>query len=666
MKEKGPKQQWPRKIKRFFTSVTTPDPGFMEKTFSLGERAPYNQEAGEKDKHNRRGEENNRRIIKPLPLAKVRRKPLAVRPLEVKKEGGQGEEKNSNAKKTATGTDAQEKRQAQSGQGEGSQQDYQAALKAQAEDVQEEEPFLAWDIDPRLSVNLERVSRVFHIPPNMDVVVREFEIPFEPPLKAAIVYIDGAASRDVADNYILKPLMLLPRLEGEEKEAVRGDPVDLVYKTLLPGNQVARKERFQDLVEAVLNGDTAVLVDGSREVLTVESKAWPVRSVEPPRSEAVIRGPQEAFVEHLRVNTGLVRKHLRNQSLVTEIFTLGQVSRTQVAIMYLQGLVNPKLLAEVKRRLEMVKTDAITDSGILEIFIDDNPRAFVPQILATERPDRAAAFLTEGHVVILVDGSPFALIVPVTFWALLHTPEDYYLRWPFGTFVRWIRFLAFFFALLTPALYIAIVNYHQEMIPTDLLLAIAASRERVPFPAVVEVILMEVSFELIREAGVRIPSVIGPTIGIVGALILGQAAVAANIVSPILVIVVAVTGLASSAIPNYGLNLSLRIYRFAFLVAAALFGFVGIAVLLFLLNVHTVGQKSFGVPVVSPVAPYRPPSFDLVTLREMFKHSLLPRYTRPRRHRRQEEFNRYWHPLTTMLAKTKGEDRKEDDKRQEG
>jgi spore germination protein KA len=312
--------------------------------------------------------------------------------------------------------------------------------------------------------------------------------------------------------------------------------------------------------------------------------------------------------------------------------------------LYINGIVNPKLLKEVKRRLNTIKIDYVQDSGILQQLLEDNPYAMISGILSTERPDRVAAYMAEGHVVIILDGSPFALIIPVVFWGLLHSPEDYYLFWQFAVLLRWVRLMAFAVALLIPAVYIAITNFHPEMIPTDLLYAIAASREKVPFPVVVEVLLMEISFELIREAGIRIPSVIGPTIGIVGALILGQAAVTATIVSPILVIVVAITGLGSFAIPNYSLSFSLRILRFGFIALGAMFGFYGIGVGLFVMVMQLCGQKTFGVPFMSPVAPFRPTSGDVVTRYPYYMMNEKPGYLRLLEQKRQEPIVRSWAP----------------------
>ncbi|MGE5599565.1 MAG: spore germination protein, partial [Bacteroidota bacterium] len=372
------------------------------------------------------------------------------------------------------------------------------------------------------------------------------------------------------------------------------------------------------------------------------------RTIGMPLTENVVRGPQEGFVETLRANTAAIRRHLRAPSLVTELLTVGARNRADVAVMYLHDVANPKLVGEVKRRIEAVgrRVDFVNDSGTLEQLLEDHPRALVPQTLATERPDRCAAFLNEGHVVVLLATSPYALIIPTTFTMFIHTPEDYYLRWPYGTFVRVVRFFAGFVALLLPAFYVAVVNYHREMIPTDLLLAIAATRENVPFPALVEVIIMEGSFELIREAGVRIPSVIGPTIGIVGALILGQAAVAASIVSPILIIIVALTALSSFAVPNYSAAFSLRVLRFVFILLAAVLGFYGLAFGVMALSIHLVSLKSFGVPFMSPIAPYRRPNRDRIARPAVFAQRYRPWQLRPLDLIREEDIIRTWSPET--------------------
>ncbi|NLG85387.1 MAG: spore germination protein [Firmicutes bacterium] len=489
--------------------------------------------------------------------------------------------------------------------------------------------------------DLERLKAIFVAPTNVDLVIREFDLAGGK--RAFLAYLDGLVDRKVINYAILQPLMLLIREEGpgEKKE------VDLeeVEKRLLPGHQLKKVTTFGAASQEIVAGNTLVFVEGDRAALSVETKGWEHRTIGLPQTEQVVRGPQEGFVETLRANTAAIRRILRSPGLVTEIFTVGARSRTDVALMYLYEVANPKLVAEVKRRIQMIgeKIDFIGDSGSLEQLIEDHPHALIPQAIATERPDRCAAFLAEGHVVVLVGPSPYALVLPATFTIFLHTPEDYYLRWPFGTFLRLVRFLGAFITLLLPAFYIGIVNFHQEMIPTDLLLAIAAARENVPFPAIIEVFIMESSFELIREAVIRIPSVIGPTIGIVGALILGQAAVAASIVSPILIIIVAITALCSFVIPNFNAAFSLRILRFVFIALAGLFGFYGIAFGVMALSVHLVSLKSFGVPFMSPIAPYRPLNRDRIT-RVGLDQPYRPWYLRPLDLIRARKGSRAWSP----------------------
>jgi spore germination protein KA len=267
---------------------------------------------------------------------------------------------------------------------------------------------------------------------------------------------------------------------------------------------------------------------------------------------------------------------------------------------------------------------------MLEQYLDEHPYSLVPSALNTERPDRACAFLLEGHVILIMDNSPAALVMPITIWSLLHSAEDHYMRWAYSNFMRVIRLLALFVAVMTPSVYIAVATFHEEMIPTDLLLAIAATREQVPFPALLEVLLMEFAFELVREAAVRVPTVIGPTIGIVGALILGQAAVEANIISPILVVIVAMTGISSFTIPEPSLNFAVRITRFILLFAAAFMGFFGIALVIACMLAYLTTYTSYGVPFLSPLTPYYRSSADMILRMPLHKERFRPENLRPR------------------------------------
>ncbi len=501
-------------------------------------------------------------------------------------------------------------------------------------------------IDADLATNLKRLKTVLRIPQNKDFVLREFTISLGRPVRAALLFIDGMADKTIIDWAILQPLMLLAQLpEGGDTPQpgiVPPDVFHLALNKLVPVNQVQQTDRLPDLVKGILMGSTGLLIDGSEQALVLETKGWEHRSVSEPKQEQVVRGPQEAFNETLRTNTAMIRRRLKTPALITEFFEVGRLSSTEVAMMYLDGITNRALVSEVRRRVKDIKADFIADSGTLEQFIEDSPHSLYPSVMSTERPDRVAAFLTEGHVALIVNNATYALVVPTTFIGLLQTAEDAYVRWPFGSFLRILRLTSYFVALLFPALYVAATTYHAETIPTDLAMAIAASRESVPFPVVVEVLLMIFSFELITEAATRVPSVIGPTIGIVGALVLGQAAVQAGIISPILIIIIAVTALAAFTVPNYSLSLTIRVMRYVYLLAGSTLGFYGIAVVYFADIARMTVQRSFGVPMLAPIAPMKGSSGDVVLRPSIYTQEKRPAFTYPQERRRQPERIRKW------------------------
>ncbi|MFB5192296.1 spore germination protein [Alicyclobacillus fastidiosus] len=486
----------------------------------------------------------------------------------------------------------------------------------------------------------QRLERFFHLPQNKDVVVREFSVGVHTnqPWRGLAVFIDGMADKTVINRDILERLMLFTEFIHDEPRR----NMEYIAENLLTSNQTVTLEKWSQVVQTVLSGSTAVLLDGCNGALSVETKGWEHRSVGTPQTESVVRGAHDSFTESFRANTGLVRARFRSEHLVTEMFSVGNLATTDVAVMYVHGMTNPKLVREVRRRIEAVDVDYISSAGMLEQFIEDQPSRLIPQVLSTERPDRVAASLAEGYVAIFVGNNPYVLIAPVVLYSMVHTSEDANLRFQAGTFIRCLRWVALFVALLLPSLYVAVTNYHPEMLPTDLMLAIAGSREQVPFPVIVEILLMEFAIELIREAGIRIPSVIGPTIGIVGALIIGQAAVQAGIVSPLLVIVVATTALAGFAIPNYELSMAIRITRFIFLLAGAVLGFYGIAILGCVYVVRLSMQKSFGVPILAPIAPSKGSSKDVLLRGPVYTMNRRPVFLNPLRSWRQQPITRPW------------------------
>lgn len=497
------------------------------------------------------------------------------------------------------------------------------------------------DISKALSENLEYLKKVYHYPLSGDIIIREFDVVVKDRVIAAfIIFIDGMVDRKVVNDDILQPLMLLSNLEikGNEK-----DIANFIKSHILPHNQLKEVRQYRKVIDEVNFGGCGLFVDGIDVAFAMDVKGFSSRGVERPNTELVIRGPQEGFTETIRINTALIRKRLKDADLIVENMEIGVRSKTPVSMMYIKDIANESLVKEVRRRLKSIKVDYIGDSGELEQLIEDSSFIPSPQITATERPDKVSNALIEGKVGVIVHGSPFALVMPTTAVELIHSAEDVYLRFPYTNLLRLIRILGVIASLLLPGLYLAVTNYHQEMIPTDLILAIEASREKVPFPSVVEILIMEISFELIREAGIRIPGPIGPTLGIIGALILGQAAVAANIVSPILIIVVAVTGIGSFAIPNFSLSFSYRILRFGYIFLGASAGFLGITLGIFMHSVWLAGAKSFGVPFMIPFGPKTSDKiYDTLTKAPVWKHEERPDYLNTKAKRRQAKISRGW------------------------
>jgi spore germination protein KA len=496
-------------------------------------------------------------------------------------------------------------------------------------------------ISRTLRKNLDYIKERFNVPTSSDVMLREFNIIIaKKAIPAFMVYYDGMVDRNVVDTNILLPLMLLSNLEIQSDDA----RIDVFIRDhLLTHNQIKEAENYDQVLGEVNFGGCGIFVDGMNTAFTADVKGFEHRTVERPNTEMVIQGPQEGFTETIRVNTALIRKRLKDEQLIVEDHLVGERSKTPCSILYIKTLANDSLVAEVRRRLVSIKIDYVHDSGEIEQLIEDSTFVITPQVVSTERPDRVAAMLTEGRVAVIVHGSPFVLVMPTTAFELIHSPEDSYLRAPYANLLRSIRSVAILVALLLPGLYMAISYFHQEMIPTGLLLSLEAARERVPFPSIVEILIMEVSFELIREAGIRIPGTIGPTLGIIGALILGQAAVAANIVSPILIIIVAVTGLGSFAIPTYSYAYSFRILRFGYILLGSVAGFLGIGLGLFLQGMFLVSSKSFGVPFFAPFAPRTEGGLGDALLREpIWTQERRPDYLNPKDGIRQPKISRGW------------------------
>ena len=473
---------------------------------------------------------------------------------------------------------------------------------------------------PSIDVNLEYIKVKYNSLINSDIKIREFDLTARNKVyKAFIVYIDGMSDSKSINRFILHPLMLKSRANTFDssqevvstavannitiKRVKKFNLVDYIYSCLIPLNDTKKATSFEDIINAINFGECALFVDTIDTCFISDVKGFEKRSIDTPSNEVVIRGSQEAFIESIRTNTSMIRRMVNNENLVIENSTVGTVSKTKCAICYIKDIANNNLVSEVKYRINNLDIDYIISSGQLEELIKENSKSSIPETLSTERPDTASTALLEGKVVVIVNGSPTAIIMPCTFFDFLTSPEDKNLNSNLANFLKFLRLLASLISILLPGLYIAITNFHEELIPTELLFSIISSRQSVPISIELEIILMVIIFELIHEAGIRVPSPIGPTMSIVGALVLGEAAVSANIVSPISIIIVAITGLASFSTPNFLLEFHFRLLRFAFIFLGALLGFLGISIGLFIYFSVLSSLHSFGVPYLSPYIP---------------------------------------------------------------
>ncbi|WP_335441886.1 spore germination protein [Neobacillus drentensis] len=428
-----------------------------------------------------------------------------------------------------------------------------------------------------------------------DVIFRSFLIGNK--TKALLIYTEGLANIEEIDKHVLSPLM--------QQETTRLPDIQTILEQKLSVSKVKPFTDTKHAVQEISSGNPVMLIDQQLEGITIGLAKWEKRAIEEPIAESVVRGPRDGFTETISVNISLLRRKIKSPNLKMKSLVVGRYSQTQIVYMYIEGIVDPHLLDEVHNRLNRIDIDGVLESGYIEEFIEDDPYSPFPQILNTERPDVAASSLLEGRVVILVDGTPFVLIAPTTLYSLFQASEDYYQRFMIGTLIRWLRYIFLLIALLLPSTYVAILTYHQEMLPTTLLLSMAKSREQVPFPALIEAVIMEITFEAIREAGIRLPKQIGSAISIVGALVIGQAAVSSGLVSAPMVMVVAFTGVASFSIPRYNASTAIRMLRFPMIVAAGTLGLLGIMLGILAIIVHLNTIRSFGVPYLSPMAPMK-------------------------------------------------------------
>jgi spore germination protein KA len=414
-----------------------------------------------------------------------------------------------------------------------------------------------------------------------------------------------ADDRKISD-FILRACVTHPDIPGKTVDAA------YLMERVLEIAQCETEQRVSGILDSVVTGMTAVLIDGSSEAILLETRGYPARQINRTTNESVVIGAQEGFVESLRTNMTLMRRYVPSADLITECISVGTRVSTRVTLVYLRDIADGAVVEAVRRRIKGIDAATVQGLGAVQQHIEDQPWALLPQMLQTERPDRAASCVMDGQVVMLAENSPYALVAPITLFHQLHASDDSFSRWQYGSFLRLIRIAGMLISIFLPGLYIALSDYHMHLLPLSLLGSIAEARANVPFPILIEILIMEFSFYLINEAGTRIPQQIGSALGIVGALILGQAAVSASIISPILIIIVAITGLGNYAIPDYGFGIGLVICRLFVIACGAALGLYGFCIAGFVLEVGLCGMKSFGFPYMAPVAPPRPHNPDLL------------------------------------------------------
>ncbi|MBB6637325.1 spore germination protein [Cohnella thailandensis] len=436
-----------------------------------------------------------------------------------------------------------------------------------------------------------------------DLIVREMIL--STGARCAVAYIEGITDSLLLYHTVISALLDLPNADSAgELSKLEPEPfVRYLSDRVLAAGDVRPLDDWNTLFFYLLSGNAILLVDGSPTALRIGVIGFEERAVSEPVSQSVTRGSMDAFNENIETGMSLLRRKIRDTRLRFDRLQVGRVTKTALAVVYLKGIAKDEIVAEVHRRLAEIDIDGILEGGYVEELIQDRTYTPFPTVFNSERPDTIAGGILEGKVAILVNGTPFVLLVPALFVEFFQAAEDYSQRFDISTLIRFIRYLSFFITTLAPALYVAISTFHQEMLPTNLLINLAAQREGVPFPAVIEAMAMEVTYEILREAGIRMPRTVGQAVSIVGTLVIGQAAVQAGIVSAAMVIIVSITAIASYVIPAGSMSMSARMLRFLFMILAASFGLLGVVIGLIGLALHLSGLRSFGVPYMSPLSP---------------------------------------------------------------
>ena len=423
-------------------------------------------------------------------------------------------------------------------------------------------------------------------------VVKRFFIGKETPLEAAVIYINGMASRDIIDRDILKPLMK----DVEETITPREGLADYLAKRYIFMSDTSIEKEINNIVELVKRGRVAVLIDGVLECILLNAFHSEFRSISEPINESAVKGARDGFIENIETNINILKRRIKDKNLCTEFLTIGRRSQTDIAVVYIDDIVDKEILEEVKKRVTAIDVDGPVDSGELQQYIEDYTYSFFPQTLTTERPDIATAQLTEGKIIIITEGSPFVITAPVVFMQFFQATEDYNQRTILASAIRLLRILAAFMVISLSPIYLTLLKFNAELIPIKFMTPIIQSRIGIALTPFLEIVAMEIVVEFLREGGIRLPSKIAQTLSLVGGIIIGDTAIKSRIVSPTTLLVVGVTVIVTFLIPNYDMSLSIRMLRFPMLILADVLGIFGIAIGWFIILVHLSSLDSFGVP----------------------------------------------------------------------
>ncbi|WNR45008.1 spore germination protein [Paenibacillus roseipurpureus] len=441
-----------------------------------------------------------------------------------------------------------------------------------------------------LSMNITQLQSLFSDTP--DLVIRSFTYK-QTGAPAALAYLDGLVDKNSINNNVLHPLLF------HEFDLADHDKLPIAIGDL------HRLLKWSDISFALLNGYSVLFVEGYDYAFSLETQGWPQRAISDSQIEASLKGAHQGFIETGSQNIALIRRYISSQQLKIKELYVGERTRSKVSILYLEDVALPEIRLELERRITGLRVDCILNTGELAELIEDNPFSLFPQLITTERPDTAASQLLQGRYCVVVDRSSSVLIAPVGLAAFFQGIDDYSTRWPVATFFRLLRYFACLIAAFLPAFYIACISFNHELIPLDLILSIGEFRSAVPFPPFIEALIMEIMLEMLREAGVRLPAPIGQTVGIVGGIVIGQAAVQAGIVSNLMVVVVASTAVASFILPNFDMAASVRLIRFPMMTIASMYGIIGIMAGSMVIIAHLISLKSLGEAYSSPIAPMR-------------------------------------------------------------